>query len=169
MIFLLRLGSSSDIEELDHKMQLLEQKYSRIQIAAVIKDIGTEKQRKLADENNILTTERICIALNMFEKVLLNVKHILVSDTIWKGSFPPNGVMWVDECVEFHRIWSAVQFAFCLPQVTTPSQGGLPLIEWVLITYDVHYIQIQFKRDFWRRCSFCWLLHYSFTRAMETL
>uniref|UniRef100_A0AC34GHC3 Cytoplasmic FMR1-interacting protein n=1 Tax=Panagrolaimus sp. ES5 TaxID=591445 RepID=A0AC34GHC3_9BILA len=121
--------AAKGLNDLESKMVLLEQKYSRIQIAAVIQEIGTEKQKKLASDNNILTTERICIALNMFEKVLLNVKHILISDTIWKGSFPPNGVMWVDECVEFHRIWSAVQFAFCLPQLATPSQGGLPLIE----------------------------------------
>lgn len=107
----------------------MESKYSQIQIGQVIQNIGTHKQAKLAAENNLLTTERLCVGLNIFEMFLSKVKDVLLSDTIWKGGFPPNGVMWVDECVEFHRIWSAVQFVFCMPQVPSPAQGGLPLIE----------------------------------------
>ncbi|KAE9551006.1 hypothetical protein FO519_005792 [Halicephalobus sp. NKZ332] len=120
---------AKNLEEQEHKLRCLEEKYSRIQIGAVIQNIGTEKQAKLARENTLLTTERLCVGLNIFEMFLSKVKDILLSDTIWKGTFPPNGVMWVDECVEFHRIWSAVQFIFCMPQVLTPAQGGLPLIE----------------------------------------
>ena len=26
-----------------------------------------------------------------------------------------NGVMSIDECQEFHRLWSAFQFAICVP------------------------------------------------------
>ncbi|VDO55579.1 unnamed protein product [Onchocerca flexuosa] len=40
--------------------------------------------------------------------------------------------MWLDECVEFHRLWSALQFFFCQPSLS--GQEGLnppaePLIE----------------------------------------
>lgn len=28
---------------------------------------------------------------------------------------PANGIMHVDECVEFHRLWSALQFVYCIP------------------------------------------------------
>uniref|UniRef100_A0A7E4V8X5 Cytoplasmic FMR1-interacting protein n=1 Tax=Panagrellus redivivus TaxID=6233 RepID=A0A7E4V8X5_PANRE len=107
--------AARNADELEHKMRLLESKYNRIQIGAFIENNGTEKQARLAFENNLLTTERLCIGLNVFDMILTKVKEILISDTIWKGSVPPNSVMWVDECVEFHRVWSAVQFAFCLP------------------------------------------------------
>ena len=34
---------------------------------------------------------------------------------VWQGPPPANGVMSIDECQEFHRLWSAIQFAYCLP------------------------------------------------------
>ena len=34
---------------------------------------------------------------------------------VWQGPPPANGVMSIDECQEFHRLWSAMQFAYCLP------------------------------------------------------
>ena len=36
------------------------------------------------------------------------------------GPPPANGVMSIDECQEFHRLWSGIQFAFCAPP--TPGQ-----------------------------------------------
>lgn len=38
--------------------------------------------------------------------------------SIWVGANhapPANGVIYVDECVEFHRLWSALQFIYCIP------------------------------------------------------
>lgn len=35
--------------------------------------------------------------------------------SIWRAPTPANGVMNVDQCREFHKIWSAIQFVFCLP------------------------------------------------------
>lgn len=43
---------------------------------------------------------------------------MLGDDPIFTGSYPSNGVMWVDECVEFHRVWSALQFFICQPRVS---------------------------------------------------
>lgn len=35
---------------------------------------------------------------------------------LWCGQEKPkNNIMHIDECVEFHRIWSALQFVYCIP------------------------------------------------------
>ena len=38
-----------------------------------------------------------------------------VDDPIWTGPPPNNSVMNIDECTEFHRLWSAIQFVYCMP------------------------------------------------------
>ncbi len=38
-----------------------------------------------------------------------------LDDPIWHGAAPKNGVMNIDECTEFHRLWSAIQFVYCMP------------------------------------------------------
>ena len=53
-----------------------------------------------------------------------NLHHPL---QIWCGPPPANGVMSVDECQEFHRLWSAIQFAYC-----TPPTPGQITIEYVI-------------------------------------
>ena len=50
----------------------------------------------------------------MFEIVLTRIKSYL-EDALWQGMEPVNGVMNIDECTEFHRLWSAIQFVYCLP------------------------------------------------------
>ena len=50
----------------------------------------------------------------MFEVVLNRIKSFL-DDDIWHGNAPTNGVMNIDECTEFHRLWSAIQFVYCMP------------------------------------------------------
>ena len=40
---------------------------------------------------------------------------LFLPQTFWEGQPPPNGVMAIDECQEFHRLWSAIQFAYCMP------------------------------------------------------
>lgn len=50
----------------------------------------------------------------MFEVILTRIRSYL-QDPIWRGPPPTNGVMHVDECVEFHRLWSAMQFVYCIP------------------------------------------------------
>lgn len=56
--------------------------------------------------------------------ILTRWRDFLMTDLIWRGDLPPNGVMWVDECNEFHRIWSCIQFALCyyhIQHINTPS------------------------------------------------
>ena len=50
----------------------------------------------------------------MFEVVLARIKSF-VEDPLWHGGLPANGVMNVDECTELHRLWSAIQFVYCMP------------------------------------------------------
>eukprot|EP01137_Pigoraptor_chileana_P010276 Opistho-2@59637 len=52
----------------------------------------------------------------LFNAVLGRVMSVLHEEAPnWRGHVPANGVMEVEECKEFHRLWSAVQFVFCTP------------------------------------------------------
>ena len=72
------------------------------------------QQADIAAEGDLLTRERLCCGLSMFEIVLTRVKSYL-DDAVWQGEPPANGVMNIDETAEFHRLWSAVQFVYCMP------------------------------------------------------
>lgn len=63
---------------------------------------------------DLLTRERLCCGLSIFEVVLNRVKEFL-DDPVWQGRPPLNGVVNIDECTEFHRLWSALQFVYCIP------------------------------------------------------
>ena len=67
-----------------------------------------------AKDCNLLTKERLCRGLSMFEVVMRRIKGFL-NDPILSGKVPLNGVMNIDECNEFHRLWSAIQFVYCMP------------------------------------------------------
>ena len=49
------------------------------------------------------------ILLKQFDKQLDAVRGD------WRGSVPTNDVIEIDYCVEFYRIWGAIQFAICTP------------------------------------------------------
>uniref|UniRef100_A0A915DJJ2 Cytoplasmic FMR1-interacting protein n=1 Tax=Ditylenchus dipsaci TaxID=166011 RepID=A0A915DJJ2_9BILA len=117
--------AANNLEEQEVKIKRLENKYSRIQIASVVQQLGGEKQAQIAKESELLTKERLCCGLNIFEMVLTRLRDCLLSDTIWRGDAPLNGVMWVDECVEFHRLWSGFQFVLCLMQVQNSYSNPL--------------------------------------------
>lgn len=72
------------------------------------------QQIAIAREGDLLTKERLCCGLSMFEVILTRIRTFL-DDPIWRGPLPSNGVMHVDDCVEFHRLWSAMQFVYCIP------------------------------------------------------
>ena len=50
----------------------------------------------------------------MFEVVLHRIQSFLHAE-VWSGPPPANGVMNVEECTEFYRLWSAIQFVYCVP------------------------------------------------------
>ncbi|XP_062982380.1 cytoplasmic FMR1-interacting protein 1 isoform X4 [Elgaria multicarinata webbii] len=101
-------------ERLDAKMKRLESKYAPLHLVPLIERLGTPQQIAIAREGDLLTKERLCCGLSMFEVILTRIRTFL-DDSIWRGPLPSNGVMHVDECVEFHRLWSAMQFVYCIP------------------------------------------------------
>lgn len=68
----------------------------------------------IAREGDLLTRERLCCGLSIFEVILARLRNYL-DDPIWIGPPSLNGVMNIDECTEFHRLWSALQFVYCIP------------------------------------------------------
>ena len=43
----------------------------------------------------------------------------------WRGEkAPTNGVMYLDECSEFHKVWSAIQWVMCVPPSQVPNEKG---------------------------------------------
>lgn len=68
----------------------------------------------IAREGDLLTRERLCCGLSIFEVILNRIKSYL-DDPVWTGPAPANGIIHVDECSEFHRLWSALQFVYCIP------------------------------------------------------
>ncbi|CAH3019681.1 unnamed protein product [Porites evermanni] len=101
-------------EKLDGKMKKLETQYNSLQVMSIITKLGTKEQINNGQEGDLLTKERLCCGLSIFEVVLKRIKSFLVHE-IWKETPPANGVMNVDECREFHRLWSAIQFNYCQP------------------------------------------------------
>ena len=79
-----------------------------------IERLGSAKQAMIAREGDLLTRERLCCGLSIFEMILNRIGPFL-EDNIWHGASPANGVINIDACTEFHRLWSALQFVQCTP------------------------------------------------------
>ncbi|KAL7645445.1 UNVERIFIED_CONTAM: hypothetical protein RMT77_003831 [Armadillidium vulgare] len=107
-------------EKLEAKQKRLEAKFAPLQVVANIERLGTAKQSMIAREGDLLTRERLCCGLSIFEVILTRIQTFL-EDSIWHGSPPTNGVMNVTECTEFHRLWSALQFIMCCPVVSATN------------------------------------------------
>ncbi|XP_046394058.1 cytoplasmic FMR1-interacting protein isoform X2 [Ischnura elegans] len=103
-----------DGEKAETKQKRLEAKYAALQIVPNIEKNGTAKQAMIAREGDLLTRERLCCGLSIFEVVLSRLRSFL-DDPVWAGPPPANGVLHIDECTEFHRLWSALQFVYCIP------------------------------------------------------
>uniref|UniRef100_A0A3Q3WJ56 Uncharacterized protein n=1 Tax=Mola mola TaxID=94237 RepID=A0A3Q3WJ56_MOLML len=101
-------------ERLEVRMKRLEAKYAPLHLVPLIERLGTPQQIAIAREGDLLTKERLCCGLSMFEVILTRIRSFL-HDGVWRGPPPTNGVMHVDECMEFHRLWSAMQFVYCIP------------------------------------------------------
>ncbi|CAF1134865.1 unnamed protein product [Didymodactylos carnosus] len=109
-------------ESLEIKIRRLEAKYAAMQIVAIVKKLGNEKQGKLIEEADLLTRERLCIGLTTFEVMLERIRTFLLEDPVWTDSSssstsissasPLNNI---DDTFEFHRVWSAIQFVYCQP------------------------------------------------------
>ncbi|CAF4895272.1 unnamed protein product, partial [Rotaria sp. Silwood1] len=108
-------------ESLEAKIRRLEAKYAAMSLVNIIKKLGTEKQGKLVEESDLLTRERLCIGLTTFEVMLDRIRSFLLDDPIWTNN-PSSAISSnisplsnIDDTHDFHRIWSALQFIYCLP------------------------------------------------------
>ncbi|CAH8588542.1 unnamed protein product [Schistosoma curassoni] len=112
----------------------LQKKQESMNIVLVVSRIGTEDQLSLAKENEILTKERLCSGLTLFEFVLNKIKNFLHEEdsdgntwdrlsNIAKRSSICNGttthynndILGLESYTHFHRLWSAIQLVFCTP------------------------------------------------------
>jgi len=107
-------------ERPDSKIKSLEQKYAALQVLKNIEQLGNDEQAALANQGDLLTSERLCCGLSLFDAILNKIKGFLLDNreqaSIWIGpTINPPVVIYVDECIEFHRMWSALQFIYCIP------------------------------------------------------
>ena len=83
------------------------------QVVHNIEKLGNAKQAQIAKDFDSLTREKLCTGITLFEVILTKIKSYLDHD-VWRGKSPSNGVMKIEECSEFHRLWSALQFVYCI-------------------------------------------------------
>ncbi|XP_018652531.1 P53 inducible protein-related [Schistosoma mansoni] len=113
----------------------LQKKQESMNIVLVVSRIGTEDQLSLAKENEILTKERLCSGLTLFEFVLNKIKNFLHEEdsdgntwnrlsniakrnSICNGTtthYNNNDILGLESYTHFHRLWSAIQLVFCTP------------------------------------------------------
>ncbi|GMR48351.1 hypothetical protein PMAYCL1PPCAC_18546, partial [Pristionchus mayeri] len=146
------------LAEQEKALKRLEEKYSRIQLTKVVEQFGTPKQVEMARDAELMTKERLCCGLNIFEMFLVRIKDIIRRDQIWSGGHPLNGVMWIDECVELHRVWSAVQFYIAQPPAENEKLAEALFgdsLQWGVLTMIV--LLGQHRR--FEVLDFCYHLH----------
>lgn len=132
------LMNSRHPEKSEARMKALEARYANLHVANNIEKFGNPRvssfrkflffggikfilflsqQVVTARDADLLTRERLCCGLSLFETFLKRIREFLEADrAVWMGAEKPkNSIMHIDECVEFARVWSALQFVYCLP------------------------------------------------------
>ncbi|EGD72022.1 hypothetical protein PTSG_00038 [Salpingoeca rosetta] len=86
----------------------------------------------MAKQADVLTKERLYKGLSIFKSVTMTFKTMLESDatdhSLWFGAKAPNGVVDVDACTSFYRLWSAVQYTSL---VSAASRGVDQITEFM--------------------------------------
>ncbi|KAL4719440.1 hypothetical protein ACJJTC_015026 [Scirpophaga incertulas] len=101
-------------EKPETKQKRLEAKYAALQIVQNVEKYGTAKQSQLAREGELLTRERLCCGLSLFGVVLRRLRAALAGPQ-WPAPAATHGPALSDDTGEFHRLWSALQFLYCIP------------------------------------------------------
>jgi cytoplasmic FMR1 interacting protein len=74
------------------------------------------QQKSIIKDSGLLTRERLCCGLSIFQHVLQHLAQLLSPhDELWAGSADSDTVLETNDNREFHRLWSALQFVVCLP------------------------------------------------------
>ncbi|XP_063899384.1 cytoplasmic FMR1-interacting protein-like isoform X1 [Helicoverpa armigera] len=103
-------------EKPETKQKRLEAKYAALQIVQNVDKYGTAKQGQLSREGDLLTRERLCCGLSLFSVVLRRLRSCLTAPQ-WPAPPAPHhhAPHHTDTTTEFHRLWSALQFLYCIP------------------------------------------------------
>ncbi|KAG6463828.1 hypothetical protein O3G_MSEX014088, partial [Manduca sexta] len=95
-------------EKPETKQKRLEAKYAALQIV--------QNQGQLSREGDLLTRERLCCGLSLFAVVLRRLRGVLCA-AAWPAPSATHhhAPLHTDDTNEFHRLWSALQFLYCIP------------------------------------------------------
>ncbi|XP_038220393.1 cytoplasmic FMR1-interacting protein isoform X1 [Zerene cesonia] len=102
-------------EKPETKQKRLEAKYAALQIVQNVEKYGTAKQSQLSREGELLTRERLCCGLSLFAVVLRRLRGCLAAPHWPAPPAPHHAPLHTDDTSEFHRLWSALQFLYCIP------------------------------------------------------
>nr|VZI33336.1 unnamed protein product [Spirometra erinaceieuropaei] len=114
-----------------------------LNILQVAKRLESQELIEIADSTEVLTRERLCCGLVLFEQVLNRIREFLEEDepvsengsttssqapvpvNVWHGTGGTSQIgtqpaaskesIQIEGCSQFHRIWSAIQFVFSTP------------------------------------------------------
>ncbi|VDD81090.1 unnamed protein product [Mesocestoides corti] len=121
----------------DPKIRDQQNRLDALNISKVASTVGSAELVELTDGNVVLTRERLCCGLVLFEQLLHRIRDFLneedpqpvvmngiarqVPRNVWYGSEACGTTVDADElieiegCTQFHRVWSAIQFVFSTP------------------------------------------------------
>ena len=71
-----------DDQNMETVMKNLDQQYASLNMVSMISRYGSEQQGANARDAELLTRERLCRALSMFELVMQRIKSFLVCDPV---------------------------------------------------------------------------------------
>lgn len=114
--------------KIEDKVKKMEELYSSLVITQIEKS-GLPEQADIAHDSAQLSKERLCRSLSIFSSVLERIRGYL-QHPAWLGESPPNGVMYMDECKEFHRLWSAMQLFIAMSPLMSGSGSSNSNEEW---------------------------------------
>lgn len=72
--------SPAEDQSAETVMQLMDQQYAPLHLVSMVTKHGTQQQLTNAKDSDLLTKERLCRALSMFEVVLKRLRDILMKD-----------------------------------------------------------------------------------------
>lgn len=108
-------------EHVEEKLKEAEKRAATMRFARLLKETSDPMRVKMGSQADVLTKERICRGLCIFDAVLHRIKSYLKecddqSNGVcpWAGPTPANKIMDIDECNQFHRLWSLIQYTFCV-------------------------------------------------------
>lgn len=84
-----------------------------------LKALKDPLRKQLGGQAELLTQKRLCKGFSIFTAVLRRVKQCLEEAEVdgvrvFQAPPPSNGIMDVDECNQFHRLWSAIVYTSCI-------------------------------------------------------